>query len=60
MKPYVIAEIGCNHMGNIEIAKEIEVVDYEGNKHLVKLDPKLSIKQNANKYYRNYIEVFFV
>lgn len=34
--------------------KEIEVIDYEGNKHLVKLDPKLSIKQNANKYYQIY------
>lgn len=23
MKPYIIAEIGCNHMGNLEIAKEM-------------------------------------
>lgn len=34
--------------------KEIEVEDYEGNKKLIKLDPKLSIKQNANKYYQIY------
>ena len=34
--------------------KEIEVEDYEGNKQIVKLDPKLSIKQNANKYYQAY------
>lgn len=34
--------------------KEIEVKDYEDKLHLVKLDPKLSIKQNANKYYQSY------
>lgn len=34
--------------------KEIEIEDYEGNKKLIKLDPKLSIKQNANKYYQIY------
>lgn len=34
--------------------KEITVEDYEGQSHLVRLDPKLSIKQNANKYYQSY------
>ena len=34
--------------------KEIEIEDYEGNKKLVKLDPKLSIKANANKYFKEY------
>lgn len=34
--------------------KEVEVEDYEGDKVLIKLDPKLSIKQNANKYYQTY------
>ena len=32
----------------------VNVIDYDGMKHLVKLDPKLSIKQNANKYYQSY------
>lgn len=34
--------------------KEIEIVDYEGNTKTIKLDPKLSLKQNANKYFTNY------
>ena len=34
--------------------KEIELIDYEGNNRLIKLDPKLSIKDNANKYYNTY------
>ena len=34
--------------------KEVEVVDYEGNSRIIKLDPKLSIKENANKYYQIY------
>ena len=34
--------------------KEIEINDYDNNSHLIKLDPKLSIKQNANKYYQSY------
>ncbi len=34
--------------------KEIEVVDYSENKKTIKLDPKLTIKQNANKYYNCY------
>ena len=34
--------------------KEVEIEDYEGNKKLIKLDPKLSIKANANKYYNQY------
>lgn len=33
---------------------EIEITDYEGNKKLIKLDPKLSVKGNANKYYNLY------
>ena len=33
---------------------EIEITDYEGNKKLIKLDPKLSVKANANKYYSLY------
>ena len=31
--------------------KEIEIEDYEGNKKRIRLDPKLSIKANANRYY---------
>lgn len=34
--------------------KSIDLDDYEGNKITIKLDPKLSIKQNANKYYQQY------
>lgn len=34
--------------------KEIEISDYNNEKIKIKLDPKLSIKQNANKYYVNY------
>lgn len=34
--------------------KEIVIKDYENSEHLIKLDPKLSIKQNANKYYQSY------
>lgn len=34
--------------------KEIEVEDYNSNKVIIKLDPKLSIKDNANKYYSSY------
>ena len=34
--------------------KQIEVSDYNDEKHIIKLDPKLSIKQNANKYYQSY------
>ena len=34
--------------------KEIEIIDYDGNSKKIKLDPKLSIKQNANKYFTNY------
>lgn len=34
--------------------KEVEITDYEGNKKIIKVDPKLSIKQNANKYYNLY------
>lgn len=34
--------------------KEIVVKDYENKEHTIKLDPKYSIKQNANKYYQVY------
>ena len=34
--------------------KQVEVEDYEGNKKTIVLDPKLSIKANANKYYNQY------
>lgn len=34
--------------------KQIEISDYDGKNKLIKLDPKLSIKQNANKYYNTY------
>ena len=34
--------------------KQIEVTDYDNEKHIIILDPKLSIKQNANKYYQSY------
>lgn len=34
--------------------KEIEIEDYEGNIQKIKLDPKLSVKANANKYYSLY------
>ena len=31
--------------------KQVEVTDYEGNKATIKTDPKLSVKENANRYY---------
>lgn len=34
--------------------KEIKVLDYNNEELLIKLDPKLSIKANANKYYNLY------
>ena len=34
--------------------KEIEIEDYEGNKRVIRLDPKLSVKANANRYYQTY------
>ncbi|MBR2577894.1 MAG: NFACT family protein [Erysipelotrichaceae bacterium] len=34
--------------------KEIEVTDYSGRLKTIKLDPKLSVKANANKYYNTY------
>lgn len=33
---------------------EIELMDYSGNSKVIKLDPKLSVKANANKYYAIY------
>ena len=33
---------------------QIEVFDYDGGKIKIALDPKLSIKENANRYYNNY------
>ena len=33
---------------------KIEIEDYSGNIKTIKLDPKLSIKQNANKYFTAY------
>lgn len=33
---------------------KIDIVDYSGNNKTIKLDPKLSIKQNANKYFIAY------
>ena len=34
--------------------ESIEIDDYEGNKCLIKLNPKLSVKENANKYFQAY------
>ena len=34
--------------------KEIEIKDYDGKIKTIKLDPKLSVKANANKYYNIY------
>ena len=34
--------------------KNIELTDYEGQQIKITLDPKLSIKENANRYYNNY------
>ena len=39
---------------NLKGLKEVEVVDYNDNQIKISLDPKLSIKENANKYYTNY------
>ena len=33
---------------------QIELEDYEGNIRTIALDPKLSIKENANRYYNRY------
>ncbi len=33
---------------------KIDIIDYSGNNKAIKLDPKLSIKQNANKYFTAY------
>ena len=34
--------------------KEVEITGYDGNSKLIPLDPKYSIKVNANKYYQQY------
>lgn len=34
--------------------KEVEITDYDGESKTIKLDPKLSIKANANKYFNTY------
>lgn len=34
--------------------KQIEISDYDGNSKIIPLNQKLSIKQNANKYYNTY------
>ena len=34
--------------------KDITISDFEGNAQQIRLDPKLSIKANANKYYSTY------
>ena len=34
--------------------KQLQIEDYDGNSTLIKLDPKLSVKANANKYYSLY------
>lgn len=34
--------------------KEVTVTDYYGNKLTIELDPKKSIKENANRFYQNY------
>ena len=34
--------------------KKVEIEDYDGNIKQINLDPKYSIKQNANKYYQIY------
>ncbi len=34
--------------------KELKIADFEGNEQSIKLDPKLSVKANANKYYNTY------
>lgn len=34
--------------------KEITVLDYEGNERTITLDPRFSVKVNANKYYNQY------
>ena len=33
---------------------EVVITDYENNQKTIKLDPKLSVKANANKYYNQY------
>ncbi len=33
---------------------KIDIQDYDGNNKTIKLDPKLSVKQNANKYFTAY------
>lgn len=41
---------------NLELKglENIEIEDYDGKLNKIKLDPKLSIKANANKYYQRY------
>lgn len=33
---------------------QVEIIDFNNEKQIIKLDPKLSIKANANKYYNTY------
>lgn len=39
---------------NTKGLKFVDLVDYENNPIKVTLDPKLSVKENANRYYTNY------
>ncbi|MBQ6335533.1 MAG: NFACT family protein [Erysipelotrichaceae bacterium] len=34
--------------------KQLEIIDFEGKSRQISLDPKLSVKANANKYYNQY------
>jgi len=39
---------------NAKGLNSIEIEDYDGQKQTIKLDPKYSIKENANRYYTQY------
>ena len=50
--PYIIAEIGSNHNGNMSLARKLidKAIEYRGNKYFVVSSPKpnIIIKKNKN------------
>lgn len=50
-KPVVIAEIGCNHKGNFEVAKELVVLAKESGANIVKFQKRNNIELLSEEQY---------
>lgn len=52
--PNIIAEIGCNHMGNIEIAKELIELAYQSGAKFVKFQKRNNRELLTTEQYNNH------